>query len=85
MNNVESLAKASKELMLKEPFKIYQNTVIRFNFMDRIKVLFRKKVFIWDTIEVSKEVDVLKGYTTVSISPIFKNKSKGYSECKGSA
>lgn len=63
-------------------FKIYSTSVTSFDFIDRIRVLFGKKLHLNFTITVDKEVKVIKPTETKSYTDtIFHKKAVKY-ECK---
>lgn len=62
------------------PFKIYQTHVIYFDFLEKIRILFGKKVTVYGELEVDKEVSVLSGSSRTTVDTIFKPKRKGMQE-----
>jgi hypothetical protein len=64
----------------KNPFTIHQTHTIHFSFWDRVKILFGKKTTVWGTIEVDKEVNVLKGTSHTGVENFIEKKQRGYEE-----
>jgi len=56
-------------------FGISNRTYIGLGFMDRIRVLFGKEIWLNIDMEVDKEVNVLKTEVKITVAPFFKPKS----------
>lgn len=64
-----------------ETFKIYSTSVTTFDLVDRIRILFGKKLHTHTTIHVDKEVSIVKPSESSSYTDnIFPRKQKGYTE-----
>ncbi len=55
-----------------ELFTVFQTHEIKFGFMERIRILFGKKVIVYGTIKVDKEVKVISGTGNAEVEHIIK-------------
>lgn len=57
-------------------FRLYLTHTIKFDFLEKLQILFGKKVIVYGELDVDKEVNVIKGGGTAIVEPFFKSKNK---------
>lgn len=72
-----------KEINGSAPFHIHQDHHIEFDFWDKIKILFGRKVICFGRLEVDKQVVILKGTGETIVEPFIKSKGVAMSAVDG--
>ncbi len=60
-------------------FTVFQTHEIKFDFMERIRILFGKKVTVYGRLKVDKEVKVISGTGNTEVERIIRIRNMGIS------